>query len=61
MMDFGYFVSMIKNEMHPYPTELEKEARLLLDIMQKGQGYLTKRTETEPYCRVIFFDSDAVK
>ena len=53
-MDFTKTIRYLKNEIHPHPDQEERD--FIIDMLEKGQGYLTKRTEIEPYCRVIFFD-----
>jgi len=60
-MTFEYTLAILQNEIHPPPREHQTEVDFVIKMLTEGQGYLTKRTETEPYCRVIFFDSDAVK
>ena len=59
----GMFVNLInwieKNKIHPPPKNVLIELELLKEINENGQGYLTKRTETEPYCRVVFFYNES--
>ena len=58
-MDFKQTIRYLKNEIHPHPDQEERD--FIIEMLEKGQGYLTKRTETEPYFRVIFFDNNANK
>jgi len=57
--NFEYVLSLLKSNIHKHPEEYQSQVDFVIDILTKGQGYLTKRTETEPYCRVVFYDSYA--
>ena len=55
-MDFEYVLALLNSNIHKHPKEHQVEVDFVIKILTKGQGYLTKRSETEPYCRVIFYD-----
>jgi len=55
-MKFKYVLALLDNDIHKHPKEYQKEVDFVVDILTKGQGYLTFRSETEPYCRVVFYD-----
>ena len=46
-------IRYLKNEIHPHPNQ--DELKFVIETLN-GQGYLTKRTDTEPYVRVVFYD-----
>jgi len=46
---FKTVLALLKNDIHPIPKE---EANKVIEILTKGQGYLTK----DKPVRVIFFD-----
>lgn len=54
-MEFNYILSILNNEIHPIPDKHKLEIELVKKILMDGQGYLTKRTKTEPYTRVVFY------
>ena len=53
---FDYVLALLNNNIHKHPPEYQDEVDFVKEILTNGQGYLTKRTETEPYCRVVFYD-----
>ena len=55
-MDFNYILALLKNNIHKHPPEYQDEVDFVIKVLTEGQGYLTKRTETQQYCKVIFFD-----
>jgi len=59
-MDFKYTLSLLNNKIHPPPKEHKTEVELVKKILTDGKGYLTKRTEICPYCKVVFYDDYAI-
>jgi len=55
-VNFEYVLSLLKHEIHKHPKEYQAEVDFVIKILTEGQGYLTKRTKTEPYCKVVFYD-----
>jgi len=56
---FEYTLILLNNEIHKHPREYQAEVDFVIKMLTEGQGYLTKRSETEPYCKVVFFDDYA--
>lgn len=57
----GYFEKLVSGDAHPPPKEIFWSVQKLLYFLKNGKGILTKRSEFEPYCRVVFFDDDNAK
>ena len=53
-MKFDYILRLLKNKINGHPKEYQDQVDFVIEMLTKGQGYLTKR-ETG-YVRVIFFD-----
>ena len=54
-VNFEKTIQYLNNEVHPHPDK--KEKKFVIEILEKGQGYLTKNKPVE----VVFFDNNAVK
>jgi hypothetical protein len=55
MSQFKYVLGILQSNIHKPPKDHQAECDFVIEILTKGQGYLTK----EKPIRVVFFDSDA--
>jgi len=51
-MKFDYILRLLNNNINGHPREYRDEVDFVIDILTKGQGYLTK----DKPVRVIFYD-----
>jgi len=56
MEKFEYTIKYLKNKTHPHPQQYQEEVDFVIKILKEGQGYLTRRTSSQPYTKVIFYD-----
>ena len=54
---FKYVLALLKNNIHKNPSEYQNEVDFVIEILIKGQGYLTK----DKPVKVIFYDDHASK
>jgi len=54
-MKFDYILRLLNNNINGHPREYLDEVDFVIEILTKGQGYLTK----DKPVRVIFFDRNA--
>jgi len=54
-MSFDNVIASLRNHIHPPPESQRKEFEKAIEILSKGQAYLTK---DEPK-RIVFFDDNA--
>jgi len=53
-MDFSYTISILKSGRHIIPENKQAEIDLVVEILSKSKGYLTKDRPT----RIVFYDDD---